>query len=132
MKNLVATLLFAFTIAASSTSFAAKSNPDNELTPPVPTPAVTFGQMEKSKLDVAVAYVSTAQMTIRLFDSSGKNIATKTLSQRETGTRVRFDLTTLEDGVYQVKVTDGQHTQVQKFEIKTAPARASYQHLTIG
>jgi hypothetical protein len=132
MKTLFAAILVALSVSTSTGSFAA-AKPINIKQTETGIPAsVTFAQVEKSKLDVIAEKVANAPMSIRLTDATGKTIATKTLSQRETATRVRFDLANLADGVYHVKVRDGQNTQVQKFELKTAtPSLTTYQDLAI-
>ena len=133
MKNLFAAILVALTVSTSSASFAAATKTLDQGQTATGIPAsVTFAQVEKSKLDVIVESVANAKMSIRLADASGKTIATKILPQKETGTRVRFDLANLTDGVYHVRISDGKNTQVKKFEIKTeVPAQNSYQEVTL-
>src|SRR5688500_7667134 len=132
MKTLFATILVALTLSTSSASFAAAKPIYKSQTETGIPASVTFAQVEKSKLDVIVEKVANAPMSIRLTDATGKTIATKTLSQRESATRVRFDLANLADGVYHVKVKDGQSTQMQKFELKTAePVLATYKDVAI-
>jgi xanthine/uracil permease len=132
MKNLFAAILVALTVSTASVSFAATTTTDNPQTAGVATPAVTFAQIEKSKLDVTVVNITDEPVIVRLFDSFGKNIASKNISKSETGTRVRFDLSSLADGVYHVKATTGKDTQVQRFELKTtAPAITTYKDVAI-
>ena len=133
MKNLFAAILVALTVSTSSASFAAATKTINQGQTETGVPAsVTFAQVEKSKLDVIVESVANAKMSIRLADASGKTIATKILPQKETGTRVRFDLANLTDGVYHVRISDGKNIQVKKFEIKTeVPAQNTYQEVTL-
>ena len=134
MKNLFAAIVVALTVSTSSASFAAaatKTTDQGQTETGVPA-SVTFAQVEKSKLDVIVESVANAKMSIRLADASGKTIATKILPQKETGTRVRFDLANLTDGVYHVRISDGKNIQVKKFEIKTElPAQNTYQEVTL-
>jgi hypothetical protein len=118
MKKLVAALLVAFTVSTASVSFAATPKTLDQATTG-PAASVTFAQVEKSKLDVVVENPAHAKMTIYLTDTSGKSFAAKTLSGRETDTRVRFDLARLAGGVYHVKVWDGRKTEERKFQIKT-------------
>ena len=132
MKSLFATLLVALTIATSSASFAvAKPAPDKGQPEQASPALVSIAQIEKSKIDVVVDKEGGAPMIIRLLDSSGRNLATKTLSQKEDATRVRFDLASLKDGVYFVKVRNGKNTQVAKFELETSVPAAAYQKLTL-
>lgn len=133
MKNLFAAILVSLTVSTSSVSFAATTKTldkgQNEQAAPA---AVTFAQVVKSKLDVVVENTANAKIIIRLTDAGGRSIASKTLSGKESDTRVRFDLANLTDGVYQVKVWNGKNTQLQKFEVKTSEVTvASYQNLAI-
>jgi hypothetical protein len=133
MKNLFAAILVALTVSTSSVSFAAttKSIDKGHVEQAAPASA-TVTQVLMSKLDVVIEKDANTKTTIRLINSSGNNIATKKLSNRETATRVRFDLAGLADGVYYVKVWNGQNTQVQKFELKTAAvSMKAYQKLAI-
>lgn len=132
MKNLFATLLVALTIGSSAATLAAANPAPGKGPAGQATPAsVSIEQIEKSKLDVVVEKQADARMTILLLDSSGRNLATKTLPQQEEATRVRFDLASLKDGVYFVKVRSGKDTQVTKFELETSVPAAADQMLTI-
>ncbi|MGV3586931.1 MAG: T9SS type A sorting domain-containing protein [Adhaeribacter sp.] len=132
MKTLFASLLFALTLTTSSNSFAtANRTYDHGQTETAAPVAVTFAQIEKSKLDVVVQNAINSNMSIRLTDAAGKNIATKILQKKATGTRVRFDLANLHDGTYFVRVGNGKNTQVKKFAIKTTlPTQDYYQEVT--
>ncbi|PSR56996.1 hypothetical protein AHMF7605_27675 [Adhaeribacter arboris] len=133
LKNLVAALLVTLIIGASNVSFAStKKITPPEQTATAPDLGVTFGNLQKSKLDVMVASIPNGRITILLFDASGRTIATKNLTKKDQGTLVRFDLKALADGVYQVKVTDGKVIQQQQFELKTVPSQAASQQLSLG
>ena len=132
MKNLFASLLIALTLSTSSVSFAAanQTSDNGQPLPAVPA-AVTFEQVEKSKLDVVIPNPINSNLNIRLSDAAGKVIATKTLSKKESGTRVRFNLTKLTDGVYYVRVGNGKSAQMKKFEIRTeVPTQTPFQEVT--
>jgi hypothetical protein len=133
MKNLFAAILVALTVSTSSVSFAAtaQSIDKGHVAPAAPASA-TVTQVLMSKLDVVVEKEANPKTHIRLVDAAGNIIATRKVSPKETATRVRFDLAALADGVYYVKVWDGQHTQVQKFELKTAAVSlTAYQKLAL-
>jgi hypothetical protein len=133
MKTLFAALLVAFTVSTASVGFAApaKSTDQGHAAPAAPA-AATVTQVLMSKLDVVVGKEANPKTIIRLLDASGNNLATKKISNKETANRVRFDLAALADGVYYVKVWDGQHTQLQKFELKTAAVSlTAYQKLAL-
>lgn len=125
MKTLFAAIL-ALTVSASSTSFASSASfasateaIDNGQKKQAASDAVTFA-IDKSKVDVIVQSAESSKIVIRIKDSSGHNIASKTLSGVESGTRVRFDLSQLADGLYHVRVWDGENSQEKGIELKTA------------
>lgn len=134
MRTLFAAILVAFTVSASSTSFASAAS-----VAPAPesfdngqrkqTDAVTFA-IDNSKVDVIVHPTESAKIIIRIKDSFGHSIATKTLSEVESGTRVRFDLSQLEDGLYHLSVWDGKNNQKQDIELKTVPPAAPTQEVS--
>jgi hypothetical protein len=132
MKNLFATLLVALTLGTSAATFAA-ANPihDKDQTGQASPASVSIVQVEKSKLDVVIENEGNARISIGLLDSSGRSLAFKTFSGKEIDTRLRFDLSKLADGVYQVKVIAGRNTQVSIFELETTVLAAAYQKLTI-
>ena len=133
MKTLFAAILVAFTVSTASVSFAATpTNVDKGQVAPAALTTATVTQVLMSKLDVVVGKESNPKTIIRLLDASGNNLATKKVSNKETANRVRFDLAALADGMYQVKVWDGKHTQVQQFELKTAAVSlTAYQKLAL-
>jgi aspartate carbamoyltransferase catalytic subunit len=133
MRNLFASILIALTVSTSGTSFAAAyPNPDAGKNEQPLIPSVSLSQLEKSKLDVLVENAVNSKFVVRLLDASGQIVTTQTFWKNETGTRIRFDLTSLEDGVYEVKVSDGKNSQLKKFELKTTvPAITSYQNVTV-
>lgn len=128
MKTLFASLLVALIIGTSSATFAADHTHKTQTLPA----SVSVEQIVKSKLDVVVDHEAGAPMRIRLLDASGRNLAARKLAPQQEATRVRFDLAALQDGVYWVQVSDGQHTQVTRFELKTTvPTAAAYQDLIL-
>ncbi|GEO04208.1 hypothetical protein AAE02nite_18720 [Adhaeribacter aerolatus] len=133
MKNLFAAIIVALTVSTTSVSFAATpKNIDKDHAAQAAPGSATVVQVLMSKLDVVVAEEANPKTIIRLINASGNTIATKKVSHKETATRVRFDLAELADGVYYVKVWNGQNTQVQKFELKTAAvSMTAYQKLAI-
>lgn len=130
MNTLFATVLVAFTLSTSSTSFASAPNiPDNGQKQQVASDPVAFA-IEESSVDVIVQSAETPKMVIRVKDSSGNNIVTKTLTNVESGTVVRFNLSQLADGLYRVNVWDGKSTQVKQLELKTASPVVANQEVT--
>ena len=133
MKNLFAAILVVLTVSTTSVSFAASTKSfDKGHGEQVAPASATVVQVLMSKLDVVVENATNPKTIIRLTDSFGKTVATKKMYDKETATRVRFDLAELADGVYYVKIWNGQKTQVQKFELKTAAvSMTAYQKLAI-
>lgn len=133
MKNLLASILIAFTVSTSSISVAS-ALPAFITEQPESTGAasVILTQKEKSKLDVEVENAINDKLTIRLTDAAGNHIATKIMPAQEMGrTRLRFDLTSLQDGKYLVKVIDGKNVQVKKFALATVVSASANQNLTL-
>ncbi len=133
MKNLFIAALVTLTLSTTSASFA-ESSPkiSKDQNKSESAASVTLTQTEKSKLDVTVQNAPSSSLTIGLYDSNGSFLASKTVSGSETGTRLRFNLASLEDGVYQVKVKDGKEILVKKFAINTVvPTNSAYQNLTL-
>lgn len=128
MKNLFASALLLLTLSFSSVSFASSK--------PAATPApraqnalfapVEFIKLPGSQLDALVKERNARKLTIRVLDAQGNTLVTKTIGKNKAG--VRFNLASLADGSYQIKVTDGKHTQVQEFNLASAvpvPAKRS-------
>ncbi|QMU28207.1 T9SS type A sorting domain-containing protein [Adhaeribacter radiodurans] len=133
MKNLFVAALLAITVSTTSSSFA-NSSPviRTEHTKSDAAATVTLNQTKKSTLEVVIKNAPNPKLTVSLYDSFGNYLASRTLSNLESGVRLNFDLTPLEDGVYQVKVMDGISTQVKKFALNTVvPTTSAYQNLTL-
>ncbi|GAA4428950.1 hypothetical protein GCM10023188_13740 [Pontibacter saemangeumensis] len=119
MKTLFAAIFVAFTVGTSSPSFAsAAGTTGNGHETQATSDPVAF-VIDNSKVDVIIKATDTPKMIIRMKDSSGNTIAIKTLSHVESGTRVRFDLSQLSDGLYSVRVWDGKNVQEQEIKLKT-------------
>ena len=120
MKKLFAAALVALTVSTASVSFATTKNIDKGHAEQAVPASAAISQISMSKLDVVIEKDANPKTIIRLTDSSGKILSIKTVFNTNTGTRIRFDLAQLVDGVYFVKVWNGHSSQIQKFELKTA------------
>lgn len=119
MKNTFVAILVALAIGTSSSSFAAavKSTDNGQKGQ---AGSITIAAY-KSKVDVYVQHTENPKTVIRILDPSGRTIASKDLSNMDRDTRVSFDLSQLPDGLYAVKVWDGQNSQKKSIELRTAP-----------
>ncbi len=120
MKKIFVSLMIALTVGDSSVSFA-----DNKLTS-VTQPeggdsfqAKVFVRSESMKLDVFVEPAEHAHLMISLLDAKGRTLATKQVSDSENTSGVRFDVSDLKDGIYQVEITDGTDKQLEKVALAT-------------
>lgn len=129
MKNTFVAILIALTIGTSSSSFASAvktiDNGQKEKAGSITVAAY------KSKVDVFVQHTENPRTVIRIMDPSGRTIATKDLSNIDRDTRVSFDLSQLPDGLYAVKVWDGQNSQETGIELKTTPPVEAQQEVVI-
>lgn len=131
MKNLFAATFLILTLSFSSVSFAG-SNPATTKSPITTFEPVVFMKSQATKLDVLVKEAANSKLTIRLLDSQGNTLATKVVGKNVAGTRIRFDLASLADGAYQIKVTDGKNTQVQNFNLAAAVPVPANRSLSLG
>lgn len=120
MKKILVSLMIALTVGASSVSSAS-----NKITSATKSEggdsfqAKVFVRSESMKLDVFVEPAENATLMIRFLDSKGRTLATKRVSNSENVSGVRFDVSDLKDGTYQVEITKGTARQVVKVELET-------------
>lgn len=119
MKNLFAALLVAFAVSTASNGFATATTAVNNGQQQLSAPDSVAFAIEDSKVDVIFQAARSPKMIIRLKDEDGHTLAVKSVSQAESGTRIRFDLSQLADGLYSVRVWDGKGSQERDIEVKT-------------
>lgn len=120
MKKIFVSLMIVLTLGVSSVSFA--SNKLTSATKPESGDtfqAKVYVRSEIMKLDVFVEPAENANLIIRFLDSKGRTLATERVSNSKNASGVRFDVSDLKDGTYQVEITNGTAKQVEKVELET-------------
>lgn len=115
MKKLFVSLMTALLIGTSSITFA---TPAKET---LPVEASVIVRPQTLKLDVITPANDHASVVIRLRDDRGNTLLTKHISKSERATLSRFDLSNLNDGKYEVEISNGSGKQVKTFTIQTTP-----------
>ncbi|GAB4018984.1 hypothetical protein GCM10028808_55140 [Spirosoma migulaei] len=107
MKSLIKPLLIAVTLSAVtlSTSFAAV-NPGSRPAAVAAYKAGIYSTVE-GKLNIALDKETTGKVDIKLKGTSGKVLFVQHLGKNEKTARIRLNLSELEDGAYQVEITNG-------------------------
>ncbi|MEM9673159.1 MAG: hypothetical protein ACFB15_08365 [Cyclobacteriaceae bacterium] len=119
MKKVIASLTLALAVGILSPSFAATE----------PT-AVSddsfqikfFVRSQNTSLDVFVERTDGTLLLVKFRDASGRVLAKGKIADDQGG--VRFDMSNLKDGIYQVEVTDGDTKQIESFELKSTTRRS--------
>lgn len=119
MKTLVKSLALALSlgIITSAASFA-DTNPIGR---PVSVATYKTGIYSTlaGTLRVAVDKEMGGAVDIRLKDSEGKSLYTQHLGKNEGSCRLLLNLNNLEDGVYQLEITNGVETTTQRVTLST-------------
>lgn len=116
MKTLITSLLFALSVAGSSTSFAQDHN--SILNGADLTTQTTVLPVNDGKVDVVVGKTD-RQLSIQIVDQQGRTLASKSVKNLASPSRYRFDLNELPDGVYELVITEGGHRQVSDIVLDT-------------
>ncbi|MBN8822814.1 MULTISPECIES: T9SS type A sorting domain-containing protein [unclassified Spirosoma] len=130
MKTIATTLLAA--VLLSTSTFAAH-------TPHLPKSPVSVGPTAitnsykvaiypsavPSKVNVMIEREPGKAMEISLLDSDGFTLATKYINKKEGNVHVKFDLSELNDGAYQIQIVSGSDKSVHAMSINTPTAQPS-------
>lgn len=133
MKTLFASALIALTLGVTSNSFAE----DNERTTNAPTAKASFqtgiySSVDGTRLNVNVNKVKGSKVTILLKNTKGDLLEFQRLGKNEEQLRTRFDLRALQDGTYQVEITDGKTKQVQEVRLQSnTPANELHREISL-
>ena len=119
MKTLIKPLLVAFSLGlvTLSASFA-ETNPIGRTAAVASYKTGIYTTIE-GKLNVAVNKETGGAVDIRLKKANGTVVYEQHLGKNETAYRVRLDLDELEDGVYQLEITNGVETTTQSVTVVT-------------
>ena len=122
MKTLIKPLFLALSLGfvASVPSFATPTDA-NPIGRPAAVASYKTGiySTQTGKLNIALDKETGGPVDIRLKDATGKVLYSQHLGKNEHGCRVRLNLNDLEDGAYQVEVTNGVETTTQNITIST-------------
>ena len=122
MKTLIKSLAFAFSLTAitSAASFANTTdvNPIGSKST-VASYKTGIYTTVSGKLTIALDKETGGSVDVRLKGTDGKVLYAQHLGKNETTCRVRLNLSELEDGVYQLEITNGVETTTQNVTIST-------------
>lgn len=119
MKKTLFPLIVILLVSVSSVSFA--NNPATSVEDPTFQSRIIL-RPESMKLDVYAETVEKGHLKISLLDEEGRLISTQRVNKTIKG--IRFDIAKLQDGIYQIKITDGATKQVENVELKTSLQRS--------
>ncbi|MFD2570578.1 hypothetical protein ACFSUS_08040 [Spirosoma soli] len=119
MKTLIKPLLFALTLGfvTSVTSFS-EANPIGR-SKAVATYKTGIYATRTGKLNIALDKQTGGTVDIRLRSNNGTVLYSKHLGKNERMCRTRLNLNDLEDGVYQVEITNGVEVTRQTITLST-------------
>ena len=112
-------------VSTASTGFAASTTAVHTGQQQLSAPDSVAFAIEDSKVDVIFQAPGNPKMIIRLKDEEGHTLAVKSVAQAQSGTRIRFDLSQLADGLYSVRVWDGNGNHERDIEVKTVSPAVS-------
>ncbi|WP_020605275.1 hypothetical protein [Spirosoma spitsbergense] len=119
MKTLIKSLALALSLAVvtSSATFA-ETNPGGK-TKTVATYKTGMYMTQAGKLSIALDKEKGGTVSISLKSADGRILYNRHLSKNDQIYRTRLNLNQLEDGVYQVEITNGVETTTQSVTIST-------------
>lgn len=126
MKTLATSLLIAASLIVSATGFAQNS----QSTATTPKTPMTIQPTTNGKVDVVVGETD-GHLSIQVVDQQGHTLSKRAVYKEESNTRIRFDLSELPDGVYQLVVTEGTSRQTNAIVLNTQSAD-TYRTIKIG
>lgn len=117
MKKVIASLTLALAIGMFSESFAGNKPASGDS-----FATKVFVRDGSTKLDIFVESTENDPLMITFQDAEGRILAKEQVRNSKSG--VRFDISDLKDGTYQVEITDGDTKQVESFELKSSFQRS--------
>lgn len=122
MKTPTLFLSAAFSLVLSLSSFAGTSKLEENTTAPESNNQISVTSFVPGKIDVTVKKSEGKNRLIRLVDQTGRTLATVNVKNDED-TRTRFDLSNLNDGEYEVVITDGTNKIIKPITLNTNDSR---------
>ncbi|ADB36698.1 T9SS type A sorting domain-containing protein [Spirosoma linguale] len=126
MKTLATSLLIAASLTFSATGFAQNS----QSTATTPKTPMTIQPTTNGKVDVVVGETD-GHLSIQVVDQQGHTLSKRAVYKQESNTRIRFDLSGLPDGVYQLVITEGTSRQTNAIVLNTQSSD-TYRTIKIG
>lgn len=126
MKNQFVSLMTALLIGTSFTSFAKETSvypPVAAATTPLHVETLDAKVVllsQRMKMDVVVSAAAQGNVFIRLRNAQGQLLVVKRVAKSDGVSLTRFNLADLEDGTYQVEITDGSSKQVKEINLQTS------------
>ncbi|MFD1139895.1 T9SS type A sorting domain-containing protein [Larkinella insperata] len=116
MKAIVNTLLVALTLTV--TSF---STTQADTRKPKQAAAFQSGMhtTAEGKVQIAVQKETTGAVTVRLINAEGREVFVQPIGKRQQAVRLRLDVSSLPDGIYQIAISNGLTTTTQELTLAT-------------
>lgn len=119
MKTLIKSLALALSLGfVTSAATFADTNPGGRPTSAASYKTGIYTTIE-GKLNVALDKETGGAVDIRLKNTEGKVLYAQHLGKNETGCRVKLNLDDLQDGIYQLEITNGVETTTQSVTLST-------------
>lgn len=119
MKTLIKSLALALSLAAvTSSATLAETNPGGKIKE-VATYKTGIYMTQGGKLAIALDKQKGGTVSISLKSADGQLLYSQHLGKNDQTYRTRLNLSQLEDGVYQVEITNGVETTTQNVTIST-------------
>lgn len=91
---------------------------------------MTIQPTTNGKVDVVVGETD-GHLSIQVVDQQGHTLSKRAVYKQESNTRIRFDLSGLPDGVYQLVITEGTSRQTNAIVLNTQSSD-TYRTIKIG
>ena len=131
MKTLIKSFALALSLGIITTAASfAETNPGGRPTAVASYKTGIYSSIS-GKLNIALDKETGGSVDIRLKGTDGQVLYTHHLGKNERACRVRVDLNDLEDGTYQVEITNGVETTTQTVTISTNKPSASSRIIAI-
>lgn len=118
MKTLLTSLFIAAVLAFGNTAPALAGNQPKPSAPVHSYQSSLYTDAE-GKLRVAVDKLVGGIVEIRLVDTNGKHYFVQRVGRQQRMARLKMNINDLPDGAYQVVITDGVNTKINKITIAT-------------
>ncbi|SFD26228.1 hypothetical protein [Spirosoma endophyticum] len=125
MKTLIKPLLVAFSLSFVTLSAALADGTPAARPAAVAAYKTGIYTTIEGKLNIALDKETSGAVDIRMKSADGVVLFSQHLGKKETGTRVRLDMSALQDGNYQVEITNGVETTVHNVTLSTQQPSAS-------